>query len=284
MKIVTLVTHRRHPAFKEFLEPSCKFYRLKLTIAKHNGEYSSHRLKDIVLNTFLQSLPENEIVFFTDAYDTIFLANQDEILEKFNAFNSPLVFSAEVNCWPSNDLIPHYPVSNSCFKYLNSGGFIGVAGYLVELYRKYPSFFVDFNPKFNGSNQYYWHNIYLQNVDKIKLDHDCRIFYNTSTLWEKIIKLNFKVKENTQVEQLFLEEKKRLGQEIEFVGNRIKNTLTGTFPCHLHFPGPIPKMLMQDQYFSPIRPWNQLSLRKKILWNTYNSLNQLFRSAAKQPS
>lgn len=278
MKIVTLVTNRRHPAFKEFLEPSCKFYRLKLNLVKHEGDYNSHRLKDIVLNKFLQSLPENEIVFFTDAYDTIFLSDQYEIIEKFHTFNSPLVFSAEVNCWPSNDLIPRYPVSNSCFKYLNSGGFIGVAGYLVELYRKYPTFSMDFDPKFSGSNQYYWHNIYLQNVNNIKLDHNCKIFYNTSTLWEKIIEVNFKQRENKQFEELFLAEKKRLREEIEFVGNRIKNTLTDTFPCHLHFPGPIPKLLMQDQYFSPIKPWNRLGIRKKILQYTFNSVNEFLRS------
>ncbi len=45
-----------------------------------------------------------KIVMFTDAYDVLFNADQEKILEQFLQFNARVVFSAEGFCWPDPNL------------------------------------------------------------------------------------------------------------------------------------------------------------------------------------
>jgi hypothetical protein len=45
-----------------------------------------------------------KIVLVADGYDVLFNANVDQILERFLKFNARLVFSAETNCWPDEEL------------------------------------------------------------------------------------------------------------------------------------------------------------------------------------
>ena len=45
-----------------------------------------------------------KIIMFTDAYDVLFNADQEKILEQFLQFNARVVFSAEGFCWPDPNL------------------------------------------------------------------------------------------------------------------------------------------------------------------------------------
>lgn len=255
MKVITLITDAKQKGFKDFLEPSCEYHDLDLTVLEYQDPYITHRIKDIVLYEYLKNKPLDEIILFTDGHDTVFLSDEQEIVRKFRSFNVPLVFSAEINCWPLSEIAGHYPPSNKHFRYLNSGAFIGEAGYLVRLYESYPFFSTEPDPRYNWSNQYYWHKIYIENVGDISIDHNCELFYNTSILTEKIKGIDFRVKDDSRIEKLFAEETLRLNNEIEFLDNRILNKLTNSLPCHLHFPGPISKLLMESNYFAPIKAW-----------------------------
>jgi len=44
------------------------------------------------------------IIMFTDAYDVLFNADQEKILETFLQFDARVVFSAEGFCWPDTSL------------------------------------------------------------------------------------------------------------------------------------------------------------------------------------
>ena len=75
----------------------------------------------------------DHIILFTDSYDVIVLNNPQEILNRFRQFNRPILFSAEKTCWPDPNLDSSYKESNTEYKYLNSGGFIGYADKILEL-------------------------------------------------------------------------------------------------------------------------------------------------------
>lgn len=45
-----------------------------------------------------------KIILFTDAYDVLFNADEEKILEKFRSFDARVVFSAEGFCWPDANL------------------------------------------------------------------------------------------------------------------------------------------------------------------------------------
>ncbi|MBT1699403.1 hypothetical protein KK083_21075 [Fulvivirgaceae bacterium PWU4] len=255
MRVVTLITNANQKGFKEYLQPSCAYHDLDLTVLKYEDRYTTHRIKDVVLYQYLKDRPQKEIVLFTDAHDTAFLSGEKEIMEKFRSFGTPLVFSAEINCWPFSDLAERYPEPGKHFRYLNSGAFIGEVGYLVDLYETYPTFSPAYDPVYNWSNQYYWHHVYLENQDTIAIDHNCEMFFNTSIPVERIDQIDFRVGDDPRIAALFAEEIVRLNNEIVFSNDRIMSKLTNTWPCHLHLPGPVSKLLMKGEYFASIKAW-----------------------------
>jgi len=251
MKIVTALSDLNNNGFNDHLKPSCQFHNLHLDVLKIDFKYATHRTKDVMLEKYLNGVHDDEIIFFSDAYDTIILAGETEILKKFYAFNAPLVFSAEINCWPSQDLAQAYPRSDIHFKYLNAGAFIGTAGFIKSVYKRYPPLSFRWD-EYRWSNQYFWHIVYLQNQPDIKLDHHCELFYNTAMPVEKLSAwIGHSDAENKTM--LVASEKDRLSQEILFYKNRIEYLVTNSHPCHLHFPGPISKILMTGDYFKSIK-------------------------------
>lgn len=64
---------------------------------------------------------EFDVFCFTDSYDVICAARWPEILEKFKAFRSPIVFGAESYPWPKTEQAPLYPETPHRCKYLNAG-------------------------------------------------------------------------------------------------------------------------------------------------------------------
>jgi len=259
MEVVAVITNAEEKGFREFLIPSCDHYNLRLTILEHSHTYyHTHRIKDALLQEYLEFVNDEEIILFSDGNDAVFLADEDEIMEKFKLFEAPLVFSAEVNCWPSGSIKNKYPHSTYHFKYLNSGGFIGKAGYIRKLYAEFPVRTAGFDSRYPWSNQYYWHYVYLQHSGEIRLDHECKIFYNTSTRMKNIKGINFKDTGDPRIGELYDAELQRLEKEILFSDHRIHNKLTGTQPCHLHFAGPISKRVMNSGGFDRLKAWNEV--------------------------
>lgn len=66
--------------------------------------------KVLMMRQALESYKDDPemIILFTDAYDVLFNANRQQILEQFNKFNARVVFSAEGFCWPDAHLASEY--------------------------------------------------------------------------------------------------------------------------------------------------------------------------------
>jgi hypothetical protein len=254
MKVITVASDLNNMAFNNFLAPSCEYYALDAIVLEYDDVFGSNRLKDVLLNVYLEDVSDNEVIFFTDATDTVFVTNQKEILQKFDLFHAPLVFSAEINCWPDRTLEIGYPACNAHFNYLNSGGFIGQAGYLKEIYKKYPIFETANDPRFLWSNQYYWNTLYQMEYNKIKIDHHCQIFYNTAIPLEDFALHKEQLKDEKMFNDIVRAEQDRLDKEIQFKNGRIESKITNSLPCHIHFPGIISKQLMNRGYFDSLKP------------------------------
>lgn len=54
----------------------------------------------------------------------VLLGSSDEIVEQFKQMDARIVFSAEPYCWPDESLADNYPITESRYKYLNSGGML----------------------------------------------------------------------------------------------------------------------------------------------------------------
>lgn len=70
---------------------------------------------------------------FTDSYDVVFAAGWDEIIEKYERYDSPIVFASECWPWPQELQADLYPKTPHRCKYLNAGMWIGTASAAMAL-------------------------------------------------------------------------------------------------------------------------------------------------------
>nr|XP_018912305.1 PREDICTED: procollagen-lysine,2-oxoglutarate 5-dioxygenase 3 isoform X1 [Bemisia tabaci] len=113
------------------------------------------------------------IILFVDGYDTIMLSSVDNIISKFKEFDARIVFTAEPTVWPDPKLAKDYPETDSHYKYLNSGGYIGYANDLYTLLSTV-------SIKDSDDDQLMFTKLFLDEAirskHKIKLDYKAEIF------------------------------------------------------------------------------------------------------------
>jgi hypothetical protein len=237
MKVVTVINDDKDPYFN-LLRTSCALNGLNFVVlVSSRTDFSSRRIKDELLQDFLLDEDEDEILLFTDGTDVVFMAGEDEIMSKYKAFDSDLVFSTEMGCFPDTAMAEQYEIDHKTpYNFLNSGGFIGKAGLIRELLNEKHS---DDNPNFVWSNQYLWSKRYLKNKHRVKLDTYCSIFFTLYTPIGQEYYPQYK-KESLKYKSAWFD------KYVQIESNRLKNLITGTTPCQAHFNGSS-KMLLDDR-------------------------------------
>jgi len=126
-------------------------------------------MKANLLKEYVNTLPDNDIVLFTDAYDVFYIDNLETITERYLDFGCKVLFSAELYCYPDNSLAEQFPISETPYRYLNSGTFIGEVGELKKM-------FASADVADDGDDQLYYQKLFLSNQFDIKLDYEGYIF------------------------------------------------------------------------------------------------------------
>jgi hypothetical protein len=175
-------------------------------------------------HAFAASLPPNDLILFTDAFDVMFTDSPAHIQSKFEAGHYDILFSAECGCWPhimeadKEACFAHYPVSPTPYRYLNSGTWIGKAGLaalmLKEVMREAGR---DFG---NANDQKLVADMYIAGRHGIKLD-----FYNT-IFQAQHMTLDPPLPRCNPMEDTVLTANKRF-----------HNTRTDSYPAVIHFNG-----------------------------------------------
>lgn len=153
-------------------------------------------------------------VLFSDSYDVIVNANKQEVLEKYSKFGKSILFSGEMSCWPIKTLEDFYPKTESKYRFLNSGGFIGNAKNILDIIsiRKIEDY---------EDDQLYFTKCFLSSNYDIKIDYSCEIFQTLNGA--------------------------KNDMEILFNRSRIRNIHTNTIPCIFHGNGPESVKLYLDK-------------------------------------
>lgn len=92
--------------------------------------------KPIKLRDFAAKLPDDDLLLFTDGYDVLYSKPEAEILARFSALDSPLVFSGEEGCYHHLTAArDHFAqaAGREPYPYLNSGLGMGFVGAVLEM-------------------------------------------------------------------------------------------------------------------------------------------------------
>lgn len=153
------------------------------------------------IKNYVKNLQDDDIVLFVDAYDVLILATARVILQKFAKMETECVFGAEANLSFQKQLEPYFK-SPSKFKYLNSGTFMGYAGFLKTMLNEIP---IDEVKDDQSQLMLY----YVEHMDRIKLDTNCELFFPLA----KVTPDEFR---------------------IDKIDKTVECLLTGTKPCIIH--------------------------------------------------
>jgi len=140
------------------------------------SEWTGYKEKIFKLRKVYESLNDNDIICFVDAYDVIVNSNCEEILEKFLSFNKDLVIAAETNSYPK-EYEEMYEITTSKFKFLNSGCYCGYKHSIMKLFFWKEDSCIEEICSYKG-DQHYFIKYYLENYKNcsIVLDSNCLLF------------------------------------------------------------------------------------------------------------
>jgi hypothetical protein len=177
---------------------SCVRFGIWPRVLGINQPFNGTQDKFIYFNQWLASNPDATHILFLDSFDVVLAAGLDEIMAAYQEIGHTILFSAEKSCAPDPSLSAHYPPAQTPFRYLNSGCFMGPVDEITRTCLKVS--------EYNQSDQLTLHQVFLKGDSGIGLDVGCRIF-----------------------QCLF-----NVGDELDYLGDRIYNRRTDTCPLVFH--------------------------------------------------
>ena len=193
LKVVTVATQQKLELDR--LQSSLESQGMELTILGLGSKWGDFISKFKLMKEYVKSLPGDQMVMFLDAYDTYVRGNENEFLTRYKKFGSEIVTGAEVNLHPDEGLRGEYPKSDSVFKYLNSGTYIGSAGgiwsmldTIFEQYCELPEAVQSREGgRYGDDDQWLMSKYFLDNQDKVKLDVRGKIFQTLHDITEDAV-------------------------------------------------------------------------------------------------
>lgn len=195
LRVVTVATSAEDPwewgTGIQLLRDSCRRCGHDLEVYGLGEEWTGFGMKLRLMYEAIKDDPAERVVLFVDAYDVLFLPAGTEILTRFLAFGAPIVFSAELACWPFEDLAGEYPEPAVTdlepvdpriaalrpkpplavpLKYLNSGSYIGYAGAVRDA-------LLELSPEDEDDDQGLFTRYFLDHPEKVSLDYQASLFH-----------------------------------------------------------------------------------------------------------
>ncbi len=174
LQIVSFASDQEHCMLKLLMKSS----PYPIEVLGKNTKWRGHRYKQEAVKNYIARKNlrhSNQIIMFVDGYDTFFQPGNQDIIKKFEMFDTPIIFSAETNCWPPHTPacthLASYPQSPTKFRYLNAGTYIG---YASAIYRMLTEILKE-NPN-QMDDQYMLHDYFIKHPDKVSLDYKQEIF------------------------------------------------------------------------------------------------------------
>jgi len=262
VKVVTVATDLKHPFLRRFLVRSCAALGLHLVILKPREahDWQGFISKKILLARYLDSVRDrDELLLFTDGYDTVFVRGAQPIVEAYARCGAPILFSGETNSWPLGAIgcVLYGARPEGRFPYLNTGGFIGRASQIQDLMRRYPEAPIDRFPvlrdleshgydlrkDYGWSDQFYWTLVHLLERERIAVDREAHVFEYfgpqlADVVVREVVALNEASARKWRRSAFYRRETRRIEE-------RLRTQATG---AQLHFAGKISTRIVSGLY------------------------------------
>jgi hypothetical protein len=205
---------------KEFVENMCynsvnsaKKYNITIEYLGLGIKFKEHKQRLNILKNYLPSLDPDTIVLCMDGSDTLFNSDSNLLLSKFMDKQTKIVISAEKNfTYQYSYYKDRFDSILSPYKYVNAGTFMGYAKNILEMIND----MIEIDKKQSANDQGLlgiWVYKNIDNIDLVKMDLNCDIFWVTTSDWKTIMNKSFS-------------------------DNRvIINPFTKTRPCIIHYTG-----------------------------------------------
>ena len=201
LHICTVASHQ-HQAL-DILRKSVLDQGLALEVSGMNEFYPNHFYKIYRMRAYLETLPKQDIVLFIDARNSFLLGNEEEILHRYESFKKPCVFSAEKRLSPKNPLQGlniRYPLGNTSFQFLNSGGYIAnvtfVKMMLEEMIANRYTIPLSRYRQLK-SDQMACHRFFAQNQAMVEIDRQNKMFLTLTDVEEHELDIDLNTKSIT---------------------------------------------------------------------------------------
>jgi hypothetical protein len=214
------------------LARSARWVGHRLRVMGIGSAYGSHADAKIHrLLRFVMGL-DADFVLHADGRDSLIVGDREEIVGKFESFNSDFVISMETGCWPlrHSAWAAGFPAMPDGRNWPNAGGWMGTKQGVIRVLKEaiahqkrlqagdlagYPEDSRHLLLQLDQDDQLLLQLVYLEGR-RIVGDTGCRIFTNIGTADPGLMD----------------------NREYEFIGPRIRLKSSGEMPCVIHFSGP----------------------------------------------
>lgn len=153
-------------------------------------------------------------LIFCDAFDMVFTKHPHWVGDRCaERWGDTLLFNAERNCWPLQDLADQYPETGTPWRYMNGGFICGPADRMLAMLEAFDLESIGFDPPSGGpypNDQECYQLAFVNQVVPMALDSHCTLVQCLS---------------GSKLE------------EFDFTGEHVRNVLTGTEPGVWHLNG-----------------------------------------------
>jgi len=133
MIICTVATHNDY--YYQSMIDACDKLNLQYKVLGYGEKWENYYWKFTLMKEYLQTLDENEIIVFIDAFDVLPLLPENEILKRFLNFNKPIVVSSEKLFDNYLMNVGYTDIFSKAQKgYCNSGAYMGYVKYLLKMF------------------------------------------------------------------------------------------------------------------------------------------------------
>lgn len=202
LHVCTVATYD-NPFLKNFFE-SCKRYGISVDLLGWGKGYYSHGFALQLIDHYINTLPDEDLVLVVDSFDLFFLAGPEEIVQRFEELGGSFLISAERNCAPDGQLKLLYPSSPTPYRFVNTGTYMSSVQALKTVLKRVAHPIDPFQ-----NDQRILTLDFLANQSDYFLDRNAQVI---QTLYEE------------ERDHFFLDP----------YSMKMKNLVTGTFPCIVH--------------------------------------------------